>query len=464
VRSRRIGPLAAFAALALGGRARGNGAFPDGSQILLPADRPGTIVLATNFGLVVSEDAGARWRWACEQGASAGGSLYQLGAPPSGRVFTLGAATLASSDDLGCRWTALADIEDARVLDYFPDPIAGARVLLLRRAAPGAAEALVESLDGGATVGRTLYAAPADRVLTTLEAARADPRIVYLTVAPVGDRAAEIVRTLDGGQRWDRRVPVGLGPGEELGLAAVDPIDPRRLYLRMTSRGTEALGVSEDGGDTLARPLTARGPLTAFVRLQDGTLLAAALEGEAGVLYRSTDGGRSFAPTPATLHVRALAARGERLYAAADNAVDGFALAVSDDRGESWRPVMAFSDVAGIAGCGDLASACAASCEAVVALGVFRASVCQASAAAPEPGAPDAGADAAVDAAVVDAASADRAGKDGGPVRATGSGACAVAGRGAPSLAFVLAAGALGLTGARSRRARRRRGCRAGRR
>src|SRR5438045_2483292 len=90
-------------------RARANGAFPDTSQILIPPDRPRTLLLGTNFGLVLSEDGGGSWRWICEHGASTAGALYQLAAAPAHRLFTLGERVLGWSDDLGCTWTGLRD-------------------------------------------------------------------------------------------------------------------------------------------------------------------------------------------------------------------------------------------------------------------------------------------------------------------------------------------------------------------
>jgi len=62
--------------------ARADGAFPSAQAVLVPADRPQEIILATNFGLVVSEDAGQTWSWSCEQNENALGMFYQLGPAP----------------------------------------------------------------------------------------------------------------------------------------------------------------------------------------------------------------------------------------------------------------------------------------------------------------------------------------------------------------------------------------------
>jgi hypothetical protein len=49
--------------LAAPAAARGDGAFPAGEGVLVPADTPQEILLVTNFGVVSSEDGGATWTW-----------------------------------------------------------------------------------------------------------------------------------------------------------------------------------------------------------------------------------------------------------------------------------------------------------------------------------------------------------------------------------------------------------------
>ena len=84
----RTAAIAATAGVALwSARAWANGAFPDSSAILLSADRPDQIILATNFGLIISEDDGQTWSWTCEQAATVSGALYQVGPPPQEDYF-----------------------------------------------------------------------------------------------------------------------------------------------------------------------------------------------------------------------------------------------------------------------------------------------------------------------------------------------------------------------------------------
>ena len=82
-------PVAAAALVLTPHLARADGAFPNGQSILVPADRPDEIVLATNFGLVTSEDAGRTWLYSCEQAATSYGRLYQMGPAPAHRLFAM---------------------------------------------------------------------------------------------------------------------------------------------------------------------------------------------------------------------------------------------------------------------------------------------------------------------------------------------------------------------------------------
>ena len=85
-------------------QARANGAYPDGLSILLPTDRPQAVALATNFGIIASEDDGQTWEWSCEQTATSGGNLYSLGPAPADRIYALSVAGLAFSNDRACTW------------------------------------------------------------------------------------------------------------------------------------------------------------------------------------------------------------------------------------------------------------------------------------------------------------------------------------------------------------------------
>jgi hypothetical protein len=168
----RLGGPAVSAVLAAGatllgghGRAQANGAFPESLQIVLPADRPHQIVLSTNFGLFISDDAGVTWSWTCERGASANGALYAVGAAPADRLFVLADGGIGYSDDDSCTWSRAGGTLGAvlGVTDFFADAVDPSRLLAVAALRPDGGQAggfqLFPSSDGGARFGDPIFTA-----------------------------------------------------------------------------------------------------------------------------------------------------------------------------------------------------------------------------------------------------------------------------------------------------------------
>jgi hypothetical protein len=389
-RLRRTSPVIAILALASGSLAHANGALPSSLGIILPAERPQEIVLATNFGLLLSEDGGQSWLWTCEQGFSTGGYLYAISAPPRHRMlaisFTYG---LVFSDDGSCSWRRAGGALDGAVAsDYFVDGTNPERVLALAWSSGGGgtAQALYVSGDGGATFDDSpLYKAAADVVLSGIEIARSNPDIVYLGMYRATSSGYEplLGRSADGGRSWTTASVAAAGVGaSSYGILAVDPEDPDVIYLRVAEVGMESVAVSRDGGGTFSKPLTVRnGSLTAFARLASGTVLAAATSadtdgGVSAAGFRSTDGGRTFGGWALTPQPRllGLAERDGTLYLSADDLRDGWAIATSTDEGVTVRPMARYADVRGVKPCA--ATACGPQCLYEASLGVWPDGIC----------------------------------------------------------------------------------------
>ena len=392
-------PCRAWFALAVGlalapRPAAANGAFPGSQALLLPADRPLEIVLATNFGLLISEDGGTSWQWTCERPETSMGALYGVGAPPDDRLFSLSPDVgLAVSNDGSCSWRRSGGPLAALVAsDYFPDPTDSSRVLAIA-AAPGAAgvsaapPALYASSDAGATFGPLpLYTAPDGASLTGVEVARSDPRIVTLATLLPGAHPA-LLRSADGGASFTAvDVEAALGP-YPIRIVAVDPTDPNVIYLRVLAAGGDALAITRDGGASFQPPLTVSGgSLSAFVRLASGTLLAAGLVPSiadggtttSGVAWRSTDGGRSFQDwaVGGEPHLVALAERNGTLFLAGQNSADGWAVATSTDEGATIRPLARYDQVTAVKACAF--AACQDACDSQAGVKVWSPAVCAA--------------------------------------------------------------------------------------
>jgi hypothetical protein len=391
-----VGALGALGALLLApGRARADGGIPQATGILLAADRPDEVALATTFGLLLSEDAGASWVWTCEQTATVMGYQYGIGPEPRDRLYALSPTEgLAVSDDGSCSWQrAGGALAAAAASDYFVDRSDGNRVLAVAagRDADGGVlpQSVYLSTDGGTTFGATpLYTAPAMTNVVGIEIARSDPSVIYVAMYGYSNAPGfhpTLLRSADGGATWTPHdVEAGLGP-HELRILAVDPDDPDLVYLRVIAAGQESFAVTRDGGATFSAPLAiANGGLSAFARLASGTILVGALVslpggggGTVGAGYRSTDAGATFQPW--TLcpqpHVLGLAERGGLLYLAARESSDGWALATSSDEGATLTPLSTYEEVRGVKAC-QPAPDCQAACGLVGSQGIWTNDVC----------------------------------------------------------------------------------------
>jgi hypothetical protein len=370
--------------------ARADGAFPNGQGVLVPADRPDEIILATNFGLVSTEDGGRTWLWSCEQAATSYGHLYQMGPAPAHRLYAVANSKLVFSDDGACGWqTAGGALATQLCEDLFVDPNDGTRVLAAGLGTGGvsAVYTVLESGDGGVTFDRTLYTGAAGDLVTGLEIAASDPMTIDVALS-VGAAAPTLARSTDGGATWALTdLTAALGAGQ-VRIVAIDPTNADRVFLRAMGAAGDVLAIATDGGATVAVPLAIEaGSLVAFARTATGAVLAAGTSYGDAVLYRSVDDGATFAPVVGAPPILALAARAGTFYAATDTTLVPFAEATSTDDGATWARGMAIADIAAIAPC--VMAACQSDCTARAAQRQWPAAMCAAAPPAADP--PDAG-------------------------------------------------------------------------
>jgi len=345
--------------------ARANGAFPTGMSVLLPTGTPQRILVGTTFGLVLSEDAGATFRYVCEPyltGSGASVLIYQ--AASNGEVLAAHQDALSLSTDLGCSWTRASGLAPLVVVDAFIDPSNPSSVLALAWPAAGGAS-LFASADGGRSFGPALLTSGtppvhADERLVSVEIGSSAP-VIYVTTfafpsasSPAG--SAALLRSADGGTSWTR-VEMGVGPSVQVKIAQVDPADANRVYLLVSVGGADEIRMAVDGGATVL-PLLAPGvPIGGFVRASDGTLYAGTGSGDFYV--RRPGAGPPFERFRGP-HLRCLGERAGRVYVCGDSTADGYDLATSDDHGQSFQKLLTFTQILGPATCPAVQSACAA--------------------------------------------------------------------------------------------------------
>src|SRR5262249_54273256 len=142
----------------------------------------------------------------------------------------------------------------------------------------------------------------------------------------------------------------------------------------------------------------------------------------------SVDHGMTFNPWPNAPHLRALAERNGVLYAAGDNALDGFALGVSYDQGATWQGLVTFSRICGVLEWPNAQTGCAIPFQWVQAMFAISASAC--TPVLP----PDGG---VRDAAAIDAPGT-AAGSGGSGGGGDGGCGCSVGGRTSPGIGVAL--------------------------
>jgi hypothetical protein len=358
--------------------AQADGSFPEARQILLPADRPEQIILATNFGLILSEDSGKTWLFSCERGLSAYAGSYLLGAETPHRIFAMTNAGLIHSDDDSCSWQAASGtLSELLPFAFAVDPSNSKRVyaIAVPRDDLRNGESIYVSDDGGLSFGKSVFSSPARSALLSVLVAPSQPSRLFATMFLTPENHPILLRSDDAGEHWEVVADLVESLGENpFELLAIDPLDEDRLYVRILGPSAETLATSDDGGLSFVQSASIQGRLNAFLKLASGTIIVVGTAGTDAVGYRSTDGGRSFEAWPGAPHGHALAERNGKLYVAGDSFADGYAIAESDDEGTHLRPLTGFKQVRAVKSCA--AEVCTESCAYYAGIGLWPEAVC----------------------------------------------------------------------------------------
>jgi uncharacterized protein (TIGR03382 family) len=362
-----LGGLAVLGALlAVSPAAHANGAFPDEFSIHFPAGAPHRILVGANFGLLVSEDDGATWRYACEPWVTEGSSAPLTSVNVSFYQVTADDAVIAQSihvtrsEDVACTWPVSGGVITQQVVaDLFPDPSDASLVIAVVDVATGSY--LVASHDGGKTfVDPPLYQTNA--LLTGIEISRTRPAVIYATSVSLSGSIATLLRSDDLGMTWTPH-SIPTPSGTEPLIMAIDPVDPDTVYLRVVGALTDSVVITQDGGKSFQTALSINGQFSSFLRAEDGALYAGTL---AGQLYVRAPGATDFT-SQAALHFRCLGQRpgSSRIFACGDMGLDGFSVGYSDNGGDTFQPMMNFTDLLGPLTCSPVQTNCAAHWERI---------------------------------------------------------------------------------------------------
>lgn len=373
-------------AMAFPGAARADGAFPDSQSVLLPADHPAEIIVATTFGLISTEDGGATWSLACESNLTVmnNGGMYAMGPSPENRLYAIADVGALASADGGCTWqvgaglTSLPPPALPLPFDLFPAAGDAGRLYLLAadQDPSNPVYYLYRSTDGGVRYSGPIYTSPAGVVVTGIEAAASSPGTVYMTFYQGSPVRPGLGVSVDGGDTWTTRdIQGGIGSVVPM-LAAVDGVDANKVYLRLlTPDGVanphQGIAITTDAGLTWTTPvLIPNATLTGFTRLSSQTMLVTGSAPSSSndtvnsFLYRSDDGGQTFVSQALAFHPLGLAQRAGTAFIATKDIIDGFALVSSTDDGRTWMPRLRFRDITSLKAC--VRATCEASCKRLV--------------------------------------------------------------------------------------------------
>lgn len=343
-----------------------NGRFPRANQLLIDPGDARHLVLRATYGLLISRDAGETFGFVCESALGFSGDL-----DPAVTIFENGSIAAGFPRDLrvsadGCDWPSpFSNGSKEAFADVTLDPSdAGAALFVSRRQDAGQLTHLLLASQGDAApvpLGQPL----GDELSPlTLEVAPAEPSRIYVT-ALTSDLKSVLLRSDDRGETWQR---FGIAPHESLPafIAAIDPEDAGRVYLRLDGATTDYLLVTRDGGASFDEVFAFDTELLGFALSPDGRHVA--LGGPREGLFLAEASELDFARSPAPLaNLSCLKWTADELFACGNETADGFTLASSTDGGRHFTPLFHLNQLSKLS-CGagtDVAARCEAAWSAL---------------------------------------------------------------------------------------------------
>jgi hypothetical protein len=360
-----LGALALATSLAP--TARANGRFP-AAQVLLPAPGdPNLFVLRSTFGILFSKDQGANWDWVCE--GAVGYDTNEdppIAATQSGTILAGAFKGLFSTTDTGCTWAATTGGIADQVVDI--DVVASNphAAFLVTTSYLGADDAgstftskVMSTADDGAHWAQVGTNLDPEVLPETIDVAPSDPLRVYLSgTRSIGGVAVGVfLASVDGGKTWAQTV-LPMTPKVELApyIAAVDPTDAKRAYVRFKATNGSRLAMTTDGGATFKDLWQSQGALVGFALSKDGSRVYAGgtIDG-LNVASRSdldahTDGGAPPFTQTSKLQIQCLTTDGDVLWACSNEA-SGFIVGTTTDEGKTFTPKLHLCAVRGPLAC-----------------------------------------------------------------------------------------------------------------
>lgn len=321
----------ALAAVLFAGTAQANGRFPAATQLVVDPADAAHVVVRTTFGLLQSTDAGATWRFVCEEHVGWSGTFDPaIAFTRSGALLAGLTDGLSRSADRACGFSRAPAFAGQQIVDLAGDVVA------VTYPAPGTQALFARSVDEGVTwsFGTTL---PEDFVPATVDVAPTRPQRVYASGVGAFKAFASVVRSDDGGATWAEST-FDMGGASAPYLAAVES-DPERVWLRLDGDERDRLFFSNNGAVRFD-PVIDKAEILGFALSPDGRV---AMGGPTDGLWIA--GADHVFAKVSDVRVRCLAWTSAGLWACGDDAKDGFTIGLSTDGGRTFQKKLRLAEL-----------------------------------------------------------------------------------------------------------------------
>jgi hypothetical protein len=365
----------ALAAIALGelfafapATALANGRFPAANHLVAKPSDPSRILLRSTFGFLYTNDSGDHWDWLCEKAVGYSGTQDPAVALTANGTTIAGVFDgLAVAKEPACGWAfASGGLAKESIIDVAVRPDTPHVAVALTGTNTGQGDLgsrfhsqVFETTDDGATWTSLGTALDPMLIVETVDVAASDPKRIYVS-AIVGEETtigAYLLSSSDRGTTWERRsIPLDFASERAPFIAAVDPKNADRVYVRSSGGGASRLLVTDDAGKTF-RAVFSGGEMLGFALSPDGSKVY--LGGPVDGLKLASRDELVFQQR-SSIPIECLMANGTSLFACS-NEGSGFIVGASQDDGATFTARLRLSTVRGPLACarGTQAAACA---------------------------------------------------------------------------------------------------------
>jgi MYXO-CTERM domain-containing protein len=284
-----VAALAALSVLATPGVARANGRYPRAERLVVDPANADRLLLAATYGVLTSPDKGAHWYHVCEQEFAGDPSYAQdplLDLVSGGAELVDVQSFIGRSPD-GCSWSPVVGTPGAALptfVDFAVDRATRKIVVAVETESLDGSLVidLQRSQDAGVTWAKIGKPLPLAQVMTI----DLDPTDATHIVATglAGSGGGVFLSSPDSGETWSSTPIPNTDNTAFPYIAAIDPSDPNKIYVRTDSWilpagapelvANDSLLYSSNGGATWSNVIQEAGKLFGFALSPDGTQIA----------------------------------------------------------------------------------------------------------------------------------------------------------------------------------------------